>query len=87
MTKRHAIIAAAIASVCAAGAASAADTAKAEKEKCYGVAKAGQNDCSSSDGAHGCAGDAKVDNGLADWKFVAKGTCEKVGGKLAAPKK
>ncbi|WLI90131.1 DUF2282 domain-containing protein [Massilia sp. R2A-15] len=86
MTKRHALLAAAIASVCAAGAAAAADTAKAEKEKCYGVAKAGQNDCSAADGAHGCAGDSKVDKGPADWKFVPKGTCEKVGGTLA-PKK
>ena len=86
MTKRHALIAAAIASVCAARAASAADSAKAEQEKCFGVAKAGQNDCSSADGAHGCAGQAKADNGAADWKFVAKGSCVKAGGKLAPSK-
>ena len=86
MTKRHALIAAAIASVCAAGAASAAGTAKVEQEKCFGVAKAGQNDCSSADGAHGCAGQAKADKGAADWKFVAKGTCEKAGGKLVPSK-
>lgn len=85
MTKRHALLAAAIASVCAAGAAAAAD--KVEQEKCYGVAKAGQNDCSASDGAHGCAGQAKADKGAADWKFVAKGTCVKAGGKLTAPSK
>ncbi len=57
MNKRQALIAAALATVCAAsvGSAAAAD----DKEKCYGVAKAGQNDCSPSDGAHSCAGQAK----------------------------
>jgi uncharacterized membrane protein len=82
MNKRQAIIAAALASVCAAGAASAADKAKVEQEKCFGIAKAGQNDCASADGTHGCAGQAKTDKGAAEWKFVAKGTCTKAGGKL-----
>jgi uncharacterized membrane protein len=86
MNKRQAIIAAALASVCAAGAASAADKAKAEQEKCFGIAKAGQNDCASADGAHGCAGQSKADKGAADWKYVAKGTCTKVGGKLEKAK-
>jgi uncharacterized membrane protein len=82
MNKRHAILAAALASVCAAGAAAAADKAKVEQEKCYGVVKAGQNDCASADGAHGCSGQAKADNGAAEWKYVAKGTCTQVGGTL-----
>jgi uncharacterized membrane protein len=86
MNKRQAIIAAALASVCAAGAASAADKAKAEQEKCFGIAKAGQNDCAAADGAHGCAGQSKADKGEADWKYVAKGTCTKVGGKLEKAK-
>jgi uncharacterized membrane protein len=86
MNQRHALIAAALATVCAAGAASAADKAKVEQEKCYGVAKAGQNDCGAADGAHGCSGQSKVDKGAADWKFVAKGTCTKAGGKLAPAK-
>jgi len=54
------------------------------KEKCYGIAKAGQADCATA--KHACAGQGKVDNDPLDWKYVAKGTCEKVGGKLAAPK-
>ena len=54
-----------------------------EHEKCYGVAKAGQNDCAA--GKHACAGKSTVDNDPASWKYVAKGTCEKVGGKMAAP--
>lgn len=58
--------------------------AKAEKEKCYGVAKAGKNDCASADGSHSCAGQAKADNDPNEWKYVAKGECEGMGGKLAA---
>ena len=57
------------------------------KEKCYGIAKAGQNDCASRVGLHSCAGQAKVDNDPTEWKLVAKGTCEKMGGKLVIGKK
>jgi len=56
-----------------------------EVEKCWGVAKKGQNDCGTS--AHSCAGKAKADNDPAEWKEVAKGTCEKLGGKLASADK
>ncbi len=54
------------------------------KEKCYGVAKAGANDCASVSGSHSCAGQAKKDGDAGDWKYVAKGTCEKMGGKTGA---
>lgn len=91
MNKRQALIAAALASVCAIGASSASahedekkETAKAT-EKCYGVAKAGQNDCASANGSHSCAGQAATDKDMNEWKKVAKGTCEKAGGKLTAP--
>lgn len=83
MNKRQALIAAALATVCAG--AVAADAPKQEQEKCFGIAKAGQNDCAPSNGAHSCAGQSKVDMGASDWKYVAKGTCVKAGGKLAAP--
>jgi uncharacterized membrane protein len=54
-------------------------------EKCYGIAKAGQNDCGTA--KHSCAAQgAKVDGDPAEWKYVPKGTCEKMGGKTAAPK-
>ena len=86
MNQRHALIAAALATVCAAGAASAADTASAQ-EKCFGVSKAGQNDCAAGNGAHGCSGQATLDNDAVEWKYVAKGTCEKAGGKLEMSKK
>ena len=47
-----------------------------EKEKCFGIAKAGQNDCASLDGSHSCAGQSKIDMDKGEWKFVAKGTCK-----------
>ncbi|QTN26573.1 DUF2282 domain-containing protein [Rhodoferax sp. AJA081-3] len=47
-----------------------------EKEKCYGIAKAGQNDCASISGSHSCAGQSKVDMDKSEWKYVAKGTCK-----------
>ena len=50
------------------------------KEKCYGIAKAGQNDCASLSGTHSCAGQSKVDNGKDSWKYVATGTCKQMGG-------
>jgi len=87
MKNRQALIAAALATVCAAAstAAFAAQDKPSEKEKCYGIAKAGQNDCAT--GTHGCSNQAKSDNMASEWKFVAKGTCEKAGGKTSAPAK
>ena len=54
------------------------------KEKCYGIAKAGQNDCANASGTHSCAGQSKMDMDAGEWKYAAKGTCEKMGGKLTA---
>ncbi|CAN5718727.1 hypothetical protein BH11PSE1_BH11PSE1_30120 [soil metagenome] len=56
--------------------------------KCHGVAKAGHNDGPDANGVHSCTGQAKADNGAAEWKYVAKGACEKEGGKTTyvAPK-
>ena len=85
MTHRHALIAAALAGVCAhAAAQDGMGGPKADQEACYGVAKAGQNDCGTA--THGCAGVAKADNDPLEWKFVAKGTCTKIGGKLEPAK-
>lgn len=52
----------------------------ATKEKCFGIAKAGQNDCANLSGTHSCAGQAKVDNGRDEWKYVAAGTCKSLKG-------
>ena len=43
------------------GQANAAD--EKAKEKCFGIAKAGQNDCANLSGSHSCAGQSKVDAG------------------------
>ena len=63
-------------------AANAQDAKSAPKEKCYGVVKAGQNDCSTA--RHSCAGKSSRDNAPDEWKYVAKGTCQKLGGKATA---
>ena len=67
--------------VAASGSAFAADEAK---EKCFGVAKAGQNDCGSNKSKHSCAGQSKMDNDPSDFKYVPAGTCAKMGGSMMA---
>ncbi len=49
-------------------------------EPCYGVAKAGQNDCSNLALTHTCAGEASVDNDPGEWRYVPKGTCKALKG-------
>jgi uncharacterized membrane protein len=88
MDRSRMLIRSAVAALIAAGAAhpvSAADDKGAEKQKCYGIAKAGQNDCGTA--KHSCAGQAKRDHDPDDWKYVAAGTCEKAGGKSTPPGK
>lgn len=80
------LLSAALAGIVTAGFAAQAADAPA-KEKCYGIAKAGKNDCKSSDGAHSCQGLATKDKSLTDWVHVEKGACEKDGGSLTAPTK
>ena len=73
------MLAAALAAL-AAGSALAQDkgaSIKGEKEKCYGIAKAGQNDCAAGPGTT-CAGTSKADFQGNAWKYVAKGTCETI---------
>jgi len=53
---------------------------KGAKEKCYGIAKAGQNDCANLSGSHSCAGQASGDKAPDDWKYVARGSCKSEGG-------
>jgi uncharacterized membrane protein len=54
--------------------------AKVEREKCYGVAKAGKNDCGSKDKSHSCAGYAKKDADPNEWVYAPKGLCDKLAG-------
>lgn len=49
----------------------------ADKEKCYGVALAGKNDCAAGPGTT-CAGTSKVDYQGNAWSLVPKGSCEKM---------
>lgn len=83
MKKSTLLIHSAIASLIAVSSLTATQAVAADgKDKCYGVAKKGQNDCGTS--KHSCTGEAAADNLPDEWKYVAKGTCEQVGGKLTA---
>ena len=85
MNHKRILISSAIAGLITAGAAGTVGAQEAGKEKCYGIAKAGQNDCGTA--KHSCAGKAAKDNDPTEWKYVAAGTCEKVGGKSTADQK
>lgn len=77
MTRNAAISIAAIAmsaGLAASLAAAPAHAAKAPMEKCYGVAKAGKNDCAAGPGTS-CAGTATRDWQGDAWKLVPKGSC------------
>jgi len=84
MNLKSIAIASAVGSLLAIGAATAAEDA-APKDKCLGIAAAGKNDCANA--AHSCSGQAKTDKDPKDWKYVPKGECEKMGGKVAVPEK
>ncbi|MCC7036995.1 MAG: DUF2282 domain-containing protein [Alphaproteobacteria bacterium] len=81
--KKNVIAAATLAAVISfAAQAAVADDMKTEN--CYGVVKAGKNDCKT--GAHSCAGSAKADNDKAEWVKVPAGLCDKLtGGTTEAP--
>jgi uncharacterized membrane protein len=68
-----AAVAGAFVAVVAMGVAPAAQAAD-ESEKCFGISKAGENDCAVA-GRNGCAGQSKVDFDGKDWKAVKTGTC------------
>ncbi|MEP6565413.1 MAG: DUF2282 domain-containing protein [Mesorhizobium sp.] len=53
-------------------------------EKCYGVVKAGQNDCQTA--THSCAGTSTADNQADSWIYVPAGTCGKISGGMDKPK-
>lgn len=54
-------------------------------ERCYGIAKAGQNDCSSA-GNNSCAGMSKIDADPKAWLNLPEGRCERIVGASKAPK-
>jgi uncharacterized membrane protein len=73
----------AAAALLAASPASAAGEKAGAKEKCYGVALKGQNDCKAGPGTS-CAGTSTVDYQGNAWKLVPAGTCVQQGGTLEA---
>ena len=85
--KTKAVVSSALAGVFALGVLAANQAYAEEKpEKCYGIAKAGQNDCAAADGSHACAGQAKADADAGSWLYVPKGTCDKIVGGSVKPK-
>lgn len=54
-------------------------------EKCYGIAKAGKNDCAST-GANSCGGTSKVNGDPKAWIYVPEGYCERIVGGSKTPK-
>lgn len=69
---------AALAAMLSAGIASAEPVKpQPNKDKCYGIAKAGKNDCAAGAGTS-CAGTSRADYQGNAWKYVAKGTCTKI---------
>ncbi len=62
-----------------------APTPTFKAEKCYGLAKAGKNDCAST-GNNSCAGTSKVNADPRAWIYVPAGYCERIVGGSPNPK-
>lgn len=75
MTKIPMTLAASLAAALALSSTLPAQAADAAKEKCYGIAMKGQNDCAAGAGTT-CAGTSKIDYQQNAWKLVPAGTCE-----------
>ena len=78
--KKDMLIAAAISGALAFGALTVATqvSAEEEKEKCYGVVKAGKNDCAGT--GHSCQGQAKADSDANEFIVLPAGTCDRLTG-------
>lgn len=90
MQKRQLLIASALAAALTLPLATTAQSGPAPKpkfeaEKCYGIAKAGKNDCQTASSS--CAGTSKRDGQADAWLYVPAGTCARiVGGNMEAKK-
>lgn len=76
MDKTSGLIAAAVAAMFSLNAIGMAEAQTAKTEKCYGIAKAGKNDCQTATSS--CAGTAKRDRQVDAWLAVPAGLCEKL---------
>lgn len=84
-TQNNIAVATAVSGIIALGATLAATPALAgDKEKCYGVAKAGHNDCATKSSS--CAGTSKTDNQGDAFLALPKGLCGKLAGGSLSPK-
>ncbi len=81
-TEKFAVVAAAMTAAVALAAPTTASAA--DVEKCYGVVKAGQNDCQTNTSS--CAGTSKVDGQGDAFIAVPEGTCDKLVGGSTSPK-
>ena len=81
MTKRGKVITAALSGLFVLGSLGGLNQAKAQdadKEKCYGVVKAGKNDCAGP--GHTCQGQARTDSDPNEYILLPAGTCERLAG-------
>jgi len=83
LNKTSLVLAAAMAAAIATAATAPANAAEMEKEKCYGITKAGMNDCQTANGS--CAGSAKMDHQKDAFVVVPAGTCAKIAGGSLEP--
>lgn len=81
------LVSATLSAIIAAGISNAAladDLTAKDMEKCYGVSKAGKNDCGA--GTLSCSGQSKQDGDKNAWILLPKGTCDRiVGGSINPP--
>jgi uncharacterized membrane protein len=59
--------------------------AQPNADKCYGIAKAGMNDCAGV--RHSCAGQSTTSGAPTDWIYLPKGTCTRLVGGSLTPNK
>lgn len=83
MNHVHALILGAVGGLVALGVAAPANAAA--MEKCYGIVKAGKNDCQTASSA--CAGTTRKDGQKEAWLYLPKGSCEKIVGASLTPGK
>lgn len=88
MNRRHLLLAAITAAVAAPAIASAQTPVPEpsfQAEKCYGVARAGKNDCAST-GNNVCGGTSRRDSDPRAWVYVPRGTCDRIVGGSLTPR-
>lgn len=86
MNRRNILVkktAAVLIALVSAGNISAVYAQEAETEKCYGIVKAGMNDCATS--TQSCAGSATQDKQFDAFILLPKGTCDKIVGAQTTP--